>query len=117
MYTFSVQFKSRGLYKLYALLPHEHFGSYLGNKGISIDYDLEKRNFQQAGETCSKMRRKMKIGNYDVLPEYRKPEHSLQDLRQKLIMRGIALTSVNPNISCNRLNARTNPVVSAREVH
>lgn len=61
------------------ILPHEHFGSHLDNKGITIDDDLEKRNFQHAGETLAEVWREMKIDNYDVSAEYRKPEDSLQD--------------------------------------
>lgn len=33
------------------ILPHEHFGSHLDDKGITTDDNLEKRNFQHAGET------------------------------------------------------------------
>ncbi|GBP81200.1 hypothetical protein EVAR_58038_1 [Eumeta japonica] len=61
------------------ILPQEHFGSHLDNKGITIHYDLEKRNFQHAGETLAKTWREMIIDNYNVSAEYRKPEESMQD--------------------------------------
>ncbi|GBP01007.1 hypothetical protein EVAR_66740_1 [Eumeta japonica] len=61
------------------ILLHEHFGFHIDNKRITIDDDLEKQNFQHAGETLVKIWREMKIDNYDVSIEYRKPEESLQD--------------------------------------
>ncbi|GBP50086.1 hypothetical protein EVAR_17347_1 [Eumeta japonica] len=48
------------------ILPHEHFGSHLDDKGMTTDDDLEKRNFQHAGETLAEVWRDMKIDNYDV---------------------------------------------------
>ncbi|GBP08420.1 hypothetical protein EVAR_77123_1 [Eumeta japonica] len=61
------------------ILPHEHFGSHLDDKGMTTDDDLEKRNFQHAGETLAEVWRDMKIDNYDVSAEYRQPEDSKQD--------------------------------------
>lgn len=61
------------------ILPHEHFGSHLDDKGMTTDDDLEKRNFQHAGETLAEVWREMKIDNYDVSAEYRQPEDSMQD--------------------------------------
>ncbi|GBP35778.1 hypothetical protein EVAR_20631_1 [Eumeta japonica] len=61
------------------ILLHEHFGSHIDNKGITVDDNLEKRNFQHAGETLANVWREMKIDNYDVSAEYRNPVDSLQD--------------------------------------
>ncbi|CAG9584279.1 unnamed protein product [Danaus chrysippus] len=61
------------------ILPHEHFGSHLDDKGMTTDDDLEKRNFQHAGETLAEVWREMKIDNYDVSANYRQPEDSMQD--------------------------------------
>ncbi|XP_055913073.1 uncharacterized protein LOC129946780 [Eupeodes corollae] len=61
------------------ILPHEHFGSYLDDKGMTTDDDLEKRNFQHAGETLAEVWREIKIHNYDVSADYRQPEDNMQD--------------------------------------
>lgn len=56
-------------------MQHEHFAN-LDKKWIIIDDNLEKDNFQHAGETLAKVGWEMKIYNY-VSGEYRKPEDSL----------------------------------------
>lgn len=61
------------------IVPHEHFGSHLDDNGMTTDDDLEKRNFQHAGETLAEVWREMKIDNYDVSAEFRQPEDSMQD--------------------------------------
>lgn len=53
------------------ILPHEHFGSHLDDKEMTTDADLEKRNFQHAGETLAEVWREMKIDNYVVSADYR----------------------------------------------
>ncbi|KAK4878758.1 hypothetical protein RN001_011264 [Aquatica leii] len=62
------------------ILSNEHFGSHLDDKGMTVDEDLEKRNFQHAEESLSKVCSEMKIDSYDVSAEYRKPE--LEDLAE-----------------------------------
>ncbi|KAJ6639792.1 hypothetical protein Bhyg_12539 [Pseudolycoriella hygida] len=37
------------------ILPHEHFGSHLNSKNETVDGELEKRNFQYAGETLAEV--------------------------------------------------------------
>ena len=32
------------------VLPHDHFGSHLGDSGNTSDTDLERKNFEKAGE-------------------------------------------------------------------
>lgn len=58
------------------ILPHEHFGPHLDNRRITIDEDLEKWNYQHAGETVAKNWGEMKIDNNDVSAECRNPEDS-----------------------------------------
>ncbi len=54
------------------ILPHEHYGSHLNNQEITIDDDLERHNFEHAGETLAEVWREMKIDEYDVSAEYRR---------------------------------------------
>lgn len=61
------------------MLPHEHFGSHLDDKAKTTDDELEKRNFQHAGETLAEVWREMKMDNLDVSAEYRQPEDSMED--------------------------------------
>lgn len=75
------------------ILPHEHFGSHLDDKGMITDDDLEKRNFQHTGETLAEVWREMKIDNYDVSAEFRQPEDSMQD-------------PAEPNLAWNSVHVR-----------
>ena len=38
------------------VLPHENFGSHLNSAGKTIDEELERRNFQHAGETLAEVK-------------------------------------------------------------
>ena len=38
------------------VLPHEHYGSHLDASGKTIDGDLERKNFQQAGNTLAEVK-------------------------------------------------------------
>ena len=37
------------------ILPYETFGSHLNSQGQTIDDDLERKNFQKAGETLAEV--------------------------------------------------------------
>jgi hypothetical protein len=37
------------------ILPHDHFGSHLNERGLTIDGDLEKKHFQFAGNILAEM--------------------------------------------------------------
>lgn len=61
------------------ILPHEHFGSHLDNRGKCINEELEKRNFQKADETLANIWMEINIDNYDVSAIYKHPEECLPD--------------------------------------
>lgn len=58
---------------------HKHLVSHLDDKRMTVNEDLEKRNFQHVGKSLAKVWSEMKIDSCDVSAEYRKPEDSLQE--------------------------------------
>lgn len=61
------------------VLPHDHLGSHLNGAGQTVDEDLEKRNFQYAGETLADVWSGMIIDGHPVTAEYIGPEEVLQE--------------------------------------
>jgi hypothetical protein len=63
------------------ILPHETFGCHLNSQGETVDEELEKRNFQQAGQALAEVWSEAVIDNYPVISEWRggmladQPEH------------------------------------------
>ena len=55
------------------VLPHDHFGSHLDASGNTIDVDLEKKNFQKAGEILCDIWNNISIDNHNVTCSYRQP--------------------------------------------
>ncbi len=41
------------------VLPHEHYGSHLDSSGKTIDTELERRNFQHAGEALAEVKKNL----------------------------------------------------------
>ncbi|XP_055542900.1 uncharacterized protein LOC129728479 [Wyeomyia smithii] len=58
------------------ILPHNAYGSHLDSQGETIDMELEKRNFQKAGETLAEVWSNVNIDGFDVSAEYILPERS-----------------------------------------
>lgn len=63
------------------ILPYETFGSHLNSQGDTIDEELEKRNFQKAGEVLAEVWSESVIDGHPVVAEWRggiaadQPEH------------------------------------------
>lgn len=56
------------------ILHHEHFGSHLNSKNETIDVELEKRNFEHAGQVLSDVWKSIFIDNFPVEAEYIRPQ-------------------------------------------
>lgn len=52
------------------ILPHDHFGTHLNNSAVTIDKNLEGKNFEYAGQTLAEVWNKMVIDGYPVVAEY-----------------------------------------------
>lgn len=52
------------------ILPHENFGTHLDRNGKTIDIELEKKNFQFAGEALATIFENAIIDGYPVCAEY-----------------------------------------------
>jgi hypothetical protein len=52
------------------LLPHDIYGSHLDNSKRTIDFYLEKKNFQAAGEVLAEVFSSVVIDGYDVVSEF-----------------------------------------------
>lgn len=55
------------------ILPHDHFGSHLDNRGQTIDLDLEEKNFAFAGTVLAEIWSKMVEDNFPMVAEYVNP--------------------------------------------
>jgi hypothetical protein len=58
------------------ILPHEHYGSHLDSNGNTVNEDLEKANFEFAGNTLAEVWSSMVIDGFPVVAEYVAPEDS-----------------------------------------
>ena len=67
------------------LLEHEHFGSHLGDRGNTIDPQLELRNFEHAGKILGEIWSGMVIDGHPVIAEYIADEGSevVKDISEK----------------------------------
>lgn len=61
------------------ILPHEHFGSHLDQSGKTIDKDLEKKNFEYAGQVLAEIFCDTFIDNHVVIAEYVAENEVLSD--------------------------------------
>ncbi|CAM4849169.1 unnamed protein product [Rotaria magnacalcarata] len=52
------------------ILPHDHYGTHLDNNGKTIDSDLEKKNFEKAGEVLAEVWSHTVIDQYPVIADY-----------------------------------------------
>lgn len=55
------------------ILDHQHFGSHLNSQNKTTDVELEKRNFQHAGEVLSEIWSSIEIDKFPVFAEYINP--------------------------------------------
>lgn len=58
------------------VLPHDYYGSHLNNAGISVDEDLERKNFKFAADCLAEIWSKTTIDNFPVVAEYIDPDKS-----------------------------------------
>lgn len=61
------------------ILEHDHYGSHLNSSGKTVDADLEKVNFKNAGSTLSEVWNSVVIDGHPVVAEYMGPIHSELD--------------------------------------
>ncbi|CAH1113118.1 unnamed protein product [Psylliodes chrysocephalus] len=52
------------------ILPHDHFGSHLDKRGVTIDEHLEISNFEFAGNVLAEVWSSMEIDGYNVTAKY-----------------------------------------------
>ena len=64
------------------ILPHEHFGSHLDNSGRTIDFDLEKENFEHDGKLLADIWSNVVIDKFPTIFEYVDPSKSEISERQ-----------------------------------
>ncbi len=53
------------------ILPYDTFGSHLNSQGVTVDDELEKQNFQKAGETLAAVWNEAIIDQFPVVAEWR----------------------------------------------
>ena len=58
------------------ILPHDHYGSHLDERGVTIDTDLEKKNFQFAGNTLTEIWSHLTVDTFPTVAAYIDPEES-----------------------------------------
>jgi len=58
------------------ILLHDHYGSHLNERSITIDADLEKKNFKFAGVTLAEIWSKMIVDKFLTIAEYIEPTKS-----------------------------------------
>ncbi|GBP40219.1 hypothetical protein EVAR_37620_1 [Eumeta japonica] len=56
------------------ILPHDSCGTHLDERGRTIDHDLEKNNFQKAGEVLAEVWNYVVIDNHCVVAEFVEPD-------------------------------------------
>lgn len=62
------------------VLPHNYFGTHLNMSGLTIDADLEKRNFKKTGETLAEVWSMNMIDRQPVVAEYIDPPDSIDEI-------------------------------------
>lgn len=64
------------------ILPHNKYGSHLNSQGKTIDDELERKNFQNAGEMLADVWNDVLIDGFEVTAEYITPECSEVDVSE-----------------------------------
>lgn len=62
------------------ILPHDSYGTHLDEQGRTTDFDLEKMNFQKAGEVLAEIWNSMVIDHHEVVAEYVDPDDTAEKL-------------------------------------
>ena len=62
------------------VLPHDHFGNYLDDQGLTINNDLELKNFGKACDVLVEIFNNLSIDNYPVYAHYRPPSHPVKNV-------------------------------------
>lgn len=52
------------------IIPHDHFGSHLNNRCITVDEELEKKNFQYVGTILAELWSELVLDSYPVTAEF-----------------------------------------------
>lgn len=55
------------------ILRHDTFGTHLDSRGRTVDPELERKNFANAGETLVQIWSELVIDNHPVFAEYKEP--------------------------------------------
>ena len=55
------------------VLPHDHFGSHLNSAGLTVDEDMEAKNFEKAGQVLSESWSETVIDGHPTVAEYISP--------------------------------------------
>lgn len=58
------------------ILDHAHFGTHLDEKGMTVDAELEQKNFEHAGNVLAEIWSSTVIDGHPTLAEYIQPEGS-----------------------------------------
>jgi hypothetical protein len=58
------------------ILEHDHYGSHLDSRNKTVDLELEKLNFQHAGQTLAEIWSGLTFDGFEVYAEYIEPENS-----------------------------------------
>ncbi|BFZ21940.1 hypothetical protein BsWGS_24979 [Bradybaena similaris] len=58
------------------ILPHDHYGNHLNERGVSIDADLEKKNFKFAGITLAEIWSQLIVDTFSTVAEFIDPTES-----------------------------------------
>ena len=58
------------------ILSPDHFGSHLDSQGRTVDEEMEKLNFEYAGQTLADIWSQVVIDNFPIVAEYVCPENS-----------------------------------------
>ena len=64
------------------ILPHDKYGSHLNDQGLTIDTDLEKKNFAFARSTLAEIWSQTVVDSHPIVAEYIDPERSLKPYNQ-----------------------------------
>jgi hypothetical protein len=55
------------------ILPNDHFGRHLNERGLTIDGDLEKKHFQFAGNILAEIWSQLTVDNFPTVAEFIDP--------------------------------------------
>ena len=65
------------------ILPHDKYGSHLNDRGLTIDTNLEKKNFSFAGSTLAEIWSQTVVDGHPIVAEYIDPELKPESLQSK----------------------------------